>query len=186
MILLPTTNDTLELITGSSGSVDYYSSYADLTTTTFTPADTSGNITTATTTTITSAPSASTQRQIKLLTIRNRSTNSQTVTVQRNSNGTISRLTPDIVLASGEVLQFLDGRGFSVLDPFAAAKGVTKSEITNPPTYLVPWNLADENSETAIRLLLAEQRITNLLLIQAMGINSDIESWISTLTSTRN
>ena len=123
MILLTAVTETLELVTASADSVDYATAWADLTTTLFTPGTQQANIASATTTTIASAPAAATQRQIKLLTVRNRhASNSQTVKVQKNAGGTQIVLTPDVVLAPGEVLEYLDGQGFSVLDPFARRK----------------------------------------------------------------
>ena len=51
-ITLDATNKSIELATGSAGSVDWAVSWVDATTTTFTPGDNQGNVTTATTTTI--------------------------------------------------------------------------------------------------------------------------------------
>ena len=126
MILLTAVTETLELVTANAGSVDYTAAWADLTTTTFTPGTQQANVASAATTTIAPAPAAATQRQIKLLTVRNRhASSSQTVMVQKHAGGTQIVLTPNVVLAPGEVLEYLDGQGFSVLDPFAARKVVS-------------------------------------------------------------
>jgi hypothetical protein len=71
MILLKATTESLQLITAAAATLDYSISYADITTTTFTPSTSEGKVTTATTTTILTAPVAATQRQVKLITISN-------------------------------------------------------------------------------------------------------------------
>ena len=115
MILLTNTTHILELLTTAAVSLDYYVSYADNTSSAFTPGVSSGNINTATTTTILSAPAASTQRQVKFLTLRNRSsTSSQGVTLKYDVSGTEQYITADITLAAGEVLEYNDGTGFII------------------------------------------------------------------------
>lgn len=123
MIILPDTNTLLQLITTVAGSVDYSTSYVDLTSITFVANGTQGNISTAGSTNIVLAPAAATQRQIKLITVRNRSTSVSTVvTLQRYNGTTAVAITGDVVLVPGEVLEYVDGIGFSVLDPFLRSK----------------------------------------------------------------
>lgn len=159
MILLTSTNDSLELVTALAVATEWTAAYADHTTTTFTPGSGQGSVSTATDTTIVSAPGASTQRQIKLLTIRNAGTSNQTVTIQKDVSGTEYRMSPDVVLAPGEVLQFVDGQGFSVLDPFAASKVSADAEITNEVT------VSSEAAETMI-----DQNRQIILLLSAITI----------------
>lgn len=109
-VLLTATTEILELTTFSTSSTDYTVSYVDLTSSTFTPGSTQGNITTATTTTILSAPAASTQRQVKLITIRNKGTASQTVILKKDISGTEYFLTSSIALNPNETLT-LDSNG---------------------------------------------------------------------------
>ncbi len=115
MILLTNTTEILELLTSAATSTDYYVAYADITTTAFTPGQSNGNIASATTTTILSAPAASTQRQVKFLSIRNRSTTaSQTITIKHDTSGTERYITADVTLGAGETLEYNDGSGFIV------------------------------------------------------------------------
>jgi hypothetical protein len=66
MILLTTTSDKIQLITGTAGSIDAYSTWVDNTTTAVTPGRTTlASITAAATTDIIAAPASSTQRAIK-------------------------------------------------------------------------------------------------------------------------
>lgn len=112
MILLTTINDTLELTTSSTADIDYYIAYADITTTLFTPGSVQGTINTATTTNILSAPAASTQRQVKLITIVNRhATSSNNIIIQKDVSGSNYRVTGNYTLAAGEMLRVdVDGR----------------------------------------------------------------------------
>jgi hypothetical protein len=117
MILLTATTDTLELLTGAAVSVDVVCSFVDITTTAFTPGTAQQNVATATTVTIVTAPAASTQRQIKQLSFRNKSTTAaQTVTVKKDISGTEYYITPDVQLNPGEQLLYTDGAGWTVLD----------------------------------------------------------------------
>ena len=103
MILLMASTDSLELVTTSAANIDYTVSYADHTTSTFTPGAAQGTIASATTTTIVSAPAASTQRQIKLITILNRhATTAQGITLQKDVSATDYQLTASVTLATGE------------------------------------------------------------------------------------
>lgn len=115
MIILDNTTEILELTTTAAVSTDVYVSYADITSSAFTGGAQDTNISTATTTTILSAPAASTQRQVKYVAIRNRSTtSSQTVTVKHDTSGTERYLTADVVLSAGETLTYTQDLGWVV------------------------------------------------------------------------
>jgi len=110
MILLKATTETIKLTTTSTADIDYSVSWVDVTTTAFTPSSSEGKITTATSTTILSAPAASTQRQVKLITISNiHASVANTVTVKKDISGTTYTLTPATQLLAGETLIYLDG-----------------------------------------------------------------------------
>lgn len=128
MILLTTVNDSLLLATENAQSVDWTVAYVDITTTTFVPGSGQGNVAAETDTTIVAAPAAATQRQIKLITVRNAGDSTQTVTIEKDVSGTARAMTPDIDLEAGEILQYLDGQGFSVLDASGQKKIVTPSD----------------------------------------------------------
>lgn len=87
-LTLDATNKALEITTSVAGSVDWTASWVDVTTNSFTPGDSQGNITTATTTTIVAAPAASTQRGVKSVHIYNKNAASQTITVKKDVGGT--------------------------------------------------------------------------------------------------
>lgn len=118
MIILDATIRSLEVVLGgaiTTNQLPIVASYVDNTTTTYTPG--SSNTATNSTTPVTAvaAPAASTQRQVKLLTIANMDTAAATVTVQYNDNSTL-RVLFQVALAVGDNLVYTDGEGFRVVD----------------------------------------------------------------------
>lgn len=122
MLLLTSTTHALELVTSSTSAVDYHVSFVDITTSAFTPDSLQGAITTATTTTICSAPGASTQRQIKMISIANKGTAAQTITLQKDVSGTNYEIIPSVTLSADERIEYVDGQGFSVTDAYGRKK----------------------------------------------------------------
>ena len=176
MIILSGTTDSLELVTAYAGTIHYTVSYADITATVFTPGAGQGAITTAATTTLAAAPGASTNRQIKLLTVSNVDTNSQTVTLQKTVSGTARIILNAIVLASGETLQYLDGQGFSVLDPFARSKEASTATIGNTPGVNTPYYVVDPEARYLMKMMIQEMRLLNLQTALAFNLNNDIDA----------
>lgn len=132
MILLKATTEILEVTTSAAVNIDYSVSFADITTTTFAPSTTEGKIATATTAVITAAPAASTQRQIKLITLRNtNATLSNDIIVKKDISATEYFLTPTITLLAGEVLQYMDGQGWTVYSSTGAVKAVQTAAGSN-------------------------------------------------------
>lgn len=131
-VILDTTSKSLEVETSSAASTDYVVSWVDNTTTTFTPGMSQGNITTATTTTVVAAPGASTQRQIKWISLRNRSTStSQTVTIKLDVSATEYHLSSAVSLSPGETLQ-IDGEGKQAI---FTVMGFEKQQAYLPTAY---------------------------------------------------
>ncbi|CAN5412822.1 hypothetical protein BH10PAT4_BH10PAT4_0990 [soil metagenome] len=125
MILLKATTEILEILTTSTADIDYSVSYADITTTTFSPSTSEGKITIATTTTIVAAPAASTQRQIKLITVTNRHASaSNNITFKKDISGTEYFLAPTVTLLAGETMQYVDGQGWVYYSVTGAIKDV--------------------------------------------------------------
>jgi hypothetical protein len=127
MILLKATTETLQIVSSSTASIDYSISFADITTTTFTPSTNEGKIAAATTTTIVVAPASSTQRQIKLITVSNTDAAlSAAVYIQKLITATTYKLTPTLTLLAGETIQYLDGSGWA----YYSATGAIKASQT--------------------------------------------------------
>lgn len=141
MLILAATTDKIQVVTSAAVTVDVHASFADLASGTVTPGRSLTAITTATTTDIVAAPGASTFRNVKSLTIRNKhATSSVDVTVVYDANGTDYEL-HKATLFAGEVLEWIEGVGFFVVasnrdHPFFF-KGVLGSDVstaadTNP------------------------------------------------------
>lgn len=124
MILLTDTSQYLELVTSSASDTDWTVSYVDMTTSATTPASDGGDITSATTTTIVASPAASTQRLLKWVSIYNRGTIANTVTVKHYVNAK-SRVLRQWTLQAGESASYEDTGGWRYFD----AAGQEKSDL---------------------------------------------------------
>jgi len=118
MIILDATTRSFEAKLGGAAAtteLPFVCAFVDVTTTTYTPAANTGITTGGTAVTLAAAPAASTQRQVKFLSIRNSDTVPATVTVQYNDNAT-KRIILSAILAVGYSLVYTDGKGFQVTD----------------------------------------------------------------------
>lgn len=146
-MLLAAITESIELQTDVAGSVDWSVYWADHTSAAFTPGSGQGNIATATTTTIVAAPAASTQRQIKKISVRNRSTTAaQVVTLKKDVSATEYHETPAITLQPGEALVYIDGAGYAVLKPDGSTK-VAQAVLPAAYAYAVPLYKVGATSE---------------------------------------
>ena len=123
MITLDATDEILELLTTAAVTTDVFISFADHTDDTFVGGSQDTQIASATTTSVLAAPAASTQRQVKFMCVRNRSTTTtQTVTLKFDKSGTERYLTPDVTLQPGDALQYTATDGFVTLTNTGARK----------------------------------------------------------------
>lgn len=128
MIVLAATTSSLEIdLAGAitTSNLPVVSTFVDWDGTDYTPGATTTASNGTTAVTIVAAPAASTQRQVKLITVYNLDTVAATVTLQYNDNGTLRTLVK-VALETGEHLVYTDGEGFRVLD----AAGQLKQTIT--------------------------------------------------------
>src|SRR5574343_620799 len=130
MILLTATNHSLQLITSTSQAVYWVSSYVDMGASSFAPDSAQGTLSAATTTTVVAAPAASTQRQVKMLTVANRGTATQVVQLVKTVGGSSYELTPPISLKPDEALHYVEGVGFTTFLSSGAQK------VANNPTTI--------------------------------------------------
>jgi hypothetical protein len=112
MLLLTSTTDALQVVTGQAVAVDVHASWMDYASGTVTPGRTNTAITTATTTSVAGSPVASTVRNVKSLHLRNKDASlSVDVTVRHTDGTTIVELIK-ITLAAGDSLEYIEGVGF--------------------------------------------------------------------------
>ncbi len=126
MLLLVSTADKLQLITGSAVTVDCHASWVDYNGTTVTPGRTNTKITTAATTDVVAAPGAGTQKNVKTLHICNVHASSSVLITVQHTDGTNVIKIEEITLLAGERLSYMDGRGWRLVD----TNGVEKTNAS--------------------------------------------------------
>jgi hypothetical protein len=126
MILLTSTSDLIRVVTGSAGTVKVHASWVDNLGGVITPGRTNtASITTATTTTVVASPAASTQRNLKFLSVRNDDASiSNLVTVHHTDGTTVTPLWQGTLLA-GEAVTFAEGASWQYMDSSGAVKPST-------------------------------------------------------------
>lgn len=118
MILLTSTSDLLKVTTGSAGAIDVHASYFDITGTPQVATPLSANtaqITSATTTTVVSSPAASTQRNVKFMSVLNSSTTSANTIKILKFDGTLNTPIYQYTLQPGDALHYNDLTGWEYL-----------------------------------------------------------------------
>lgn len=118
MLILDATTKSLEIVLGgavTTNQLPAVAAYVDFTSTTTAPgsSDTISNNTS--TVTLVSAPSASTQRQVKYLSIYNADTVQATITIRLNDNSTLRNILIT-TLDAGDTLFYSDTNGFYTID----------------------------------------------------------------------
>ena len=124
MIILTETTDRIQIVLAGNVTANHLQCVAfwrDVTTTAFTPGRSVAVSNNTTDVNIVASPAASTQRIIDLLTVYNTDTANATVTIKFDAIGTDYTLWRGI-LGVGEMLQYNDKNGFSVLTIAGAVK----------------------------------------------------------------
>jgi len=112
MLILASTTDVVNVVTGSAGLVDVHASWMDNAAGAVGPGRTNTpTITTATTTTVVPSPASGTQRNLKTLHVRNRGASANSINVI-HTDGTTAVILLTISLASGATLEYIDEVGF--------------------------------------------------------------------------
>lgn len=159
MLLLTSTSDKIQVVTGSAGaSVDAHASYIDKLGSVYTPGRTNVvNIATATTTDIVGAPAASTQRNVKSIHITNTSGSVSTqVTVVHTDGVNVSDLI-GVTLLPGENLIFGEDGSWTHHDVQGA-----EYDPSMPIDYLYALGIAGTIAETMPRMLCSEANLAAL------------------------
>ena len=116
MLLLTSTSDLIQVVTGSARTVHVHASWIDNAAGTITPGRTNTIITTAATTTVVGSPAASTQRNVQTLIIENTDSSLNDVITVRHTDGTTIVELFDYDLSPSGQITFMDGTGFFVTD----------------------------------------------------------------------
>jgi len=118
MIVLDATTKSLEVdLVGAvtTNQLPFVATYVDVTTTTYVPGSSDGTTNSTTAVTLVAAPGASTQRQVKFISVQNADTVSATITIQLNNNSTLRTIFKATIAASSTLI-YTDGEGFRILD----------------------------------------------------------------------
>jgi hypothetical protein len=114
---LTATTKLIRVITSAAATVDVVASWVDFVSpSTVTPGNTETAISTAATTTVVAAPAASTTRNVKRLSARNRHASTATDVTVQLYDGTTAFDLFKATLAAGELLQYSQSDGFEVID----------------------------------------------------------------------
>src|SRR6185436_10818655 len=126
MILLTATTHLLRFFPSTNDQIDYTMSALDITTSGGTPVSSDSFVSGAAGTeiTIVAAPAASTQRQVKALSIYNSGPGACGITVLKDVSGSNRVIFGVASLAVGESIQYTDGIGFEVHAVDGSIKGV--------------------------------------------------------------
>lgn len=145
MLLLTSTSDLLQLITGTAVTVDVHASWVDfdgsVTPNVVTPGRTNTKITTATTTTVVGSPTGTIKRNVKTLHICNIHVSSSVLITVQHTDGTNVIKLEEMTLLAGERLSYVEGQGFELVD----VNGITK---TNAAAALFTKQLESDQSNS--------------------------------------
>jgi hypothetical protein len=126
MIVLQATSETLQAVLGgtvATNQLQCFSSWRDVTTTTYVPGNTPINTNNTSDVNLVPAPGASTQRLIDYVSVYNADTAAATVTIKLDVSGT-ERILWRGSLAVGFKVEYVDGAGFRVLNASGVEVGV--------------------------------------------------------------
>lgn len=113
-LFLISTTDAVEVVTGTAINLDVHASWADNNAGTLSYGKTATAISTATTTTVVAAPASGVTRNIRGMTLRNKSATASDVTVQIDVSATNYELVK-VTLRGGETLEYQEGVGWYVV-----------------------------------------------------------------------
>ena len=115
MILLTSTSDLLQIVTGATQSIQVHASWIDSTGTTTTPSRQNTIITTATTTTVVASPTSGVARDVKAMIVENTGTVAEQVTVQHTDGTHVVRLV-SMSLPAGSALEWAGKSGWRLVN----------------------------------------------------------------------
>jgi len=135
MLVLTETTDKIQVVLGGSittNQLECMSCWRDITTTTYLPGRTLVNTNNTTDVDLVGAPLSSTQRVVDRLSVYNKDTVLQNVTVKFDANGTEKILWKGDI-ATGGVLQYENGVGFTLSLPQPQGYAINVMALTSSP-----------------------------------------------------
>jgi hypothetical protein len=158
MLLLTSTSDKVQLVTGAAANLGVHCSYVDNASGSITPgrSNTVG-IVAATTTDIVGSPGAGTQRNVRSIFIRNVHASASTQATVRHTDGTALADIASVLLLPGERLQLLEDGNWIHQD----ANGAPYTGAQSPDS-LNATGIAGTVAETVPRMLCGEANLAAL------------------------
>lgn len=135
MITLDATTKKLQIVLGEAAATElpFVAAWVDIADpATFTPGETDGTTNDTSDVDVVAAPAASTQRQVKFLSVRNSDNITHTLTVKTDNNGT-DRIHITVSLPVGYTLFYETGVGFYVTDTKGARLAKLSPNIAGYP-----------------------------------------------------
>jgi len=161
VLLLTSTSDIVQVVTGAASTIDVHTSYMDNNAGTITPGRTNtAIISTATTTTVVAAPGSSVQRNVRHINVANNdATNSCAITVQ-HYDGTTTEVLYKCTLLPGEELVFTQGGIWVHYDVYGGAyQATTQAKLLfNSSTTSQGAGFASDTYLTGSNILLPTSR----------------------------
>lgn len=147
MLLLDSTSDLVRVVTSAAADIEVHEDHVDNASGTITPAsDNVASITTATTTTLVSSPAASTQRNVRNLSLRNNHASTPCDITVEHTDGTdvatlykCTLLPGELaVLDQGGMWTHYDAQGAPYMSPGAAAAQADMEAGTSNTVFVTP------------------------------------------------
>lgn len=182
MLLLTSTSDLLQVVTGSAVTTDVHASWVDNASGTITPGRTNTAITGAATTTVVASPASGTQRNVQTLNIRNRHATSSVVITVQHTDGTTTAELIQYTLLAGEMLQYVDSGGWRILN----ASGQVKTEPTGASVTSTELSAVSAAAASAISIVSQAVSIVSNAASNALSVAnaaSNAASVVSTAAS---
>lgn len=177
MLVLDSVNKSIEIVLAAAittNQLPVITSYADITTTTFTLGSTDTTTNSMVAVTIVAAPLAATQRQVKLVEVYNYDTMPATVYIRYNNGGTI-RIMFQCVLAVGECLVYHEKTGWQITSPQGTPR---LGGNVNMESMLMKGKVSDAANLTAVTAM-----VSGTCYCQYMGTAPKVATTINTLVN---
>lgn len=179
-MILASSSQTLNMTTSSASEIDVTVSYVDITSTTLTPGTQESQITSITNTQILDAPGASTQRQIKCITIANIGSSANALVVNKTVSSTFTIYKTTLQAGQSAVYsidggwQRFDSNGTPITEP-ASKMGIQ----TGYSQFYTKTGTAPEAAGVPY-LFAKDAGLPGAMTVSSAGING--EAWSNTKT----
>ena len=148
MLLLTSSLDKVNIVTGSSYALDVHASYMDYASGVVTPGRTNTAVASITTSAVVGSPASATQRNVKWLTARNKdASNVNTITINHTDGSTVVQIFV-CTLRAGETAIYNDQTGFCIMDATGRKRERSLMNSSQAPYFMLSPVFATANNTT--------------------------------------